>query len=154
MNYSGEARTAEEPFRIRGDFANGAVFRDIFRGFSSIPLDKKYGELSAEHRAILHNAYQGLGEHDEPPYPADGLQPIIKAMAQAQQKSGFEGSYYVLVDVSPDGSALEAQVFGTNDNAMATFAGSLFMLTKFKPALCNREPCRQKFAFSVRFTTN
>jgi hypothetical protein len=50
------AQTAQ-PFRIRGDLAIGAAFAELLRGFSRIPIDKTYAELSSEQKAIVHLAY-------------------------------------------------------------------------------------------------
>jgi hypothetical protein len=78
----------------------------------------------------------------------------VRALAMAQRKTGFVGEFYIVADVSAEGEALATEVFGTKDTQMANFAGSVLMLTKFKPALCGKQPCRQKYPFLVRFTLN
>jgi hypothetical protein len=56
-----------------------------------IPFDKRYSELTPEQRDQLKSQYERMGPEDEPPFPANGLGPIYKAIAAAQQKLLVEG---------------------------------------------------------------
>ena len=53
----------------------------------------------------LKALYESMGPADEPPFPANGLGPIYKAIAAAQQKLLIEGPLSVAVQVNSLGEA-------------------------------------------------
>jgi outer membrane biosynthesis protein TonB len=128
---------------IRKDVANGSV----------IPLDKRYAELSPEEQSYVKSQYENLSPSDEPPFPVDGLRPIYKAIATAQQKLLVTGEMTLAVEVSAQGQATSVSVLRSADPEMTKLAATVLMLQKYKPALCNGNPCIMQFPFRIAFTT-
>jgi hypothetical protein len=109
--------------------------------------------LSDEQKAILASRYENLGVQDEPPFPADGLAPIMRLLSQAQQKLLVSGSLYLIVDVGADGNAREVKAIGSPSPEMTNFAASVLALAKYKPGVCAGQPCRMQFPFVIEFDT-
>ena len=118
-----------------------------------LPFNRRYEELSNEQRALLHSYYESIGPGDEPPFPLDGLKPIVSIIQRAQAKLLVEGDLSLLVTVGGDGVAREVEAIGSPSPEMTKFAASVLMLTKFKPALCGGEPCSMQFPLYLRFGT-
>jgi len=92
-----------------------------------------------------------MGPGDEPPFPVDGMKPIFNAVKKAQYKLKARGELNLAVTVGPDGKATKVEDFGsTNKPEMTEFAGSVLLMTKFKPAVCNGKPCAMQFPFRLR----
>ncbi|MHB1122459.1 MAG: hypothetical protein ACYC0T_07000 [Ramlibacter sp.] len=66
-----------------------------------VPYDKRYAELTPEQQAAVKALYEQIGPDDEPPFPADGLASIYKAIVAAQQKLQVTGSLTLAVQVNP-----------------------------------------------------
>lgn len=127
------------------------IKRDIVTG-GIVPYDKRYAELTPEQQAAVKALYEQLGPGDEPPFPADGLAPILKAVAAAQQKLQVTGGLTMAVQVNPQGEATSVEVLRSPDPRMVQFVAAVLMLQKYKPALCNGSPCTMQFPFRMEFT--
>jgi hypothetical protein len=46
------------------------------------PLDAKYDDLTADQVRLLKSQYKNMGDADEPPYPKNGLGPIVRKLSQ------------------------------------------------------------------------
>ncbi len=128
------------------------IRRDVVAG-SVIPLDKRYSELTPEQQAFVKSQYEQLGPNDEPPFPIDGLGPIYKAIAAAQQKLLVSGNLTVAVEVNNQGEATSVSVLRSPDPQMVKFVASVLMLQKYKPASCGGIPCKMQFPFRITFQT-
>ncbi len=118
---------------------------------SGLPLDKRYEDMTGSERAAVRNWYTKMGPGDEPPFPAHGLAPIIRALSEGIGKLQVTGDLYLIVDVSSSGEPVSATAYGSPSPEMARFAASVLLLTRFKPALCHWRPCAQKFPFNLHF---
>lgn len=127
------------------------IKRAIVMG-GSVPYDKRYAELTPEQQAAVKALYEQLGPDDEPPFPVDGLAPILKAAAAAQQKLQVTGGLTMAVQVNPQGEATSVEVLRPVDPRMVQFIAAVLMLQKYKPALCNGSPCTMQFPFRMEFT--
>lgn len=116
-----------------------------------IPLNKRYNELSVEERVILHKAWEGIPDGDEPPFPTNGLRPIYKAVIDAQSKLGVEGELHLIATVDARGDVVEVKAYGSPSPEITQFAATVILKTKFKPAVCGGQPCRMDFPFRYRF---
>lgn len=116
-----------------------------------VPYDKRYAELTPEQQAAVKALYEQLGPNDEPPFPVDGLAPIYKAVAAAQQKLQVTGGLTMAVQVDPQGDATSVEVLRSPDPRMVQFVAAVLMLQKYKPALCNGSPCTMQFPFRMEF---
>lgn len=126
------------------------IKRAIVMG-GTVPLDKRYAELTSEQQAAVKALYEQIGPDDEPPFPADGLAPIFKAVAAAQQKLQVSGSLTMAVQVNPQGEATSVDVLRSVDPRMVQFVAAVLMLQKYKPALCSGSPCTMQFPFRMEF---
>jgi len=131
----------------------GTSFRRNIATGSVVPFEKRYSELTPEERALVKALYEGLGPNDEPPYPLDGLGPIYKVIAAGQQKLLGTGNLALAVEVNSEGDATSVSVLRSTDLEMARFVASVLMLQKYKPALCNGNPCTMQFPFRISFET-
>jgi len=120
--------------------------RDIVKA-GTIPLDKKYGELTPEQQKALKAQYEHMGDQDEPPFPADGLLPAYKAVALAHEKFDLrhKGTLVLYVDVDSDGKAKGVSVETSPDPDISKEVGMFLMVQKYKPAMCKGVPCAQVF---------
>jgi len=126
------------------------IRRNITEG-SHVPINKTYSELSPEEREAVHRYYEKIETGDEPPFPAEGLQPIHSAVAKAQQKLLVTGQLVLIASVGPNGNVTEVKAIGRPSPEMVQAAGSIVALSKFKPALCKGQPCNMDFPFVFDF---
>lgn len=145
------ATAPADAFSLRGEARPGSAVRTAIAVSARIPLDKRYEELTAEQRAVLNAAYESVGPDDEPPFPAAGLEPLVRLLHQAQQKLRARGGLFLVATVAADGSVSEVKVIGSPGAEMARVAGSVLMLTRFKPARCAGEPCSMQYPFALNF---
>jgi hypothetical protein len=129
----------------------GSMLRRDVAWSSKIPLNRTYAQLSAEEKAALKAHYELIGPNDEPPFPRDGLGPIIDAIQQGQAKRLAKGELKMLVTVGPDGKAMKVSTQGKiNDATMARFVATILELTPYKPALCDGNPCTMQYPFFIK----
>ena len=126
------------------------IRRDEVAG-STIPLNKRYYELSAAERETLNQGYEPMERGDEPPFPAEGLRPIYDAIRKAQKKLLVEGNLFLVADVGADGKVTQVSVFDSPSEKMTSFAGSVLLMTAFKPALCGGKACKMQYPFRMTF---
>lgn len=120
---------------------------------SALPFDKRYSELSPDQQRRVKSLYAGLGADDEPPFPANGLGPIYKAIAAAQQKLLITGALSVAVEVNGSGEPVSVSVLQSSDPKMTQFVAAVLMREAYKPALCSGSPCSMQFPFRMQFQT-
>ncbi len=121
---------------------------------ATIPFDKKFGDLTLEQQRQVRSQYERMGPEDEPPFPVNGLGPIYKTIAAAQQKLRVEGNLSVAVEVDSLGRALSVSVFQTTDPKMTQFVAAVLMKEAYKPAVCAGSPCTMQFPFRMHFQTS
>ena len=118
----------------------------------AIPLNRRYSELTREQQAILKSRYEAIAENDEPPFPVDGLEPLLSAISKGQQKFLARGVMEIHVEVDANGSAKSAQVFQSPDADLSKFAATVLMLTQYKPGVCAGVPCAMAYPFRMTFS--
>ena len=116
-----------------------------------IPINRRYAELTAEERAIVHAPYENIAPGDEPPFPVDGLRPLFDAIRKGQRYLLVKGSLRLVATVDSNGDVQSVDVLASPDAEMTTFVGKMLMVTKFKPALCHRQPCRMEYPLDLQF---
>jgi len=112
---------------------------------SRLPLNKKYNDLTADEKAVLHGFYDHISPGDEPPFPLDGLKPIYDAIAKAQARLLVRGELILIAEVDSKGEATAVKVFRSPSPEMTNFVASVLLITKFKPALCSGQPCKMDY---------
>jgi len=117
-----------------------------------LPGDKAYAQLTPEQQRTLKSRYVEMGEGDEPPFPADGLGPLVAAISKAAEVAGgAPGKLEMEVFVNDAGTATKVEVIRTPDPRLVKPAATVAMLTRFKPALCKGRPCAMGFPVSIDF---
>jgi hypothetical protein len=143
------------PTRITNEATSdtGTLLSKEMRWTSKIPLDKTYGELNDKQKAQLHSLYESMPPGDEPPFPLEGMKPVFNAIKAAQKKIMAKGVLNLAVTVGPDGIAKNVVDLGSTKNAdMTEFAGTVLMMTKFKPAVCGGKPCESQFPLHLKLS--
>ncbi|WP_457426745.1 hypothetical protein [Roseateles sp. P5_E7] len=116
-----------------------------------LPLNRRYAELDAKEKALVRANYEGMPEADEPPFPADGLLPVMTTLHIGAERGFPLGKLAVVVDVDSSGKVQHAQTFGKVDADFARFAASVLARTPFKPAVCAGNPCAMQYVFRIEF---
>ncbi len=139
-------------YSIKGDHLSHGSFRsEIATG--SLPFKKRYSELTPEEQRRVNAWYESMEEGDEPPFPANGLYPIYKALADATRSMDWpiRGDLVLYVDVDSEGRATSVAVMQTPDEGINRYAAAVVMREKYKPALCKGVPCKMQFPVMARF---
>jgi len=139
-------------FSLRGDYVTGSAIPELLAFTNGrIPLNKQYHELTSKQKAVLASFYTGLGAGDEPPFPSDSLEPIVRLLHRAQKRLLVTGLLTLIIDVGPDGTPTEVKAIGSPSPEMTKVAAGVLLLTKFKPAVCAGQPCRMQYPFELEF---
>lgn len=120
-------------------------------GWSSVPFDKSYEELTVAQKDVVHSRYESIGPGDEPPYPRKGTARIFRELRDAAGILQSEGELFLSVMVGPDGKGTQVSVYQTPHPDLATFGASVLMKERFKPALCKGQLCAQEFPLRLKF---
>jgi hypothetical protein len=138
-------------FKVTEEIRTGSIIRKDVAWSSKLPLNRTYAQLTDEQKKSLHDNYESIAPGDEPPYPIEGLKPLVIAITQAQEALRARGELKLIVTVSADGKGKKVEVIGTVDNPkMTDFAGQVMLLTKYKPAVCAGSPCTMQFGFRLK----
>jgi hypothetical protein len=116
---------------------------------SVVPLNRRYQELSAEEQALVKSQYEGMAADDEPPFPAYGLAPIYRAIADAQDRLLVRGPLTLFVNVDAEGVAQSVSVIASPDPQMSKAAAWALMRHRYKPARCEGRPCAMAYPFRM-----
>lgn len=148
----GCANTGQTPpqFGLKEDW-RGSVLRHYAVETSGIPINRRYDELTAEQKAIIHSWYEHMESGDEPPFPAEGLKPILDSVLGGRRFFYVTGELLLLATVSASGEVESVKVYRSPNEQMTTFVSSVLFLTEFKPAVCTGKPCRMEFPFTITF---
>lgn len=124
--------------------------RDIIKA-GAIPPNKHYGDLTAEEKEVLKSPYEKMQTNDEPPYPANGLMPILNAVRDIHEKTElqFKGPLTLYVDVDSEGKPKSVSVVQSPDKQITQVAALALMKQTYKPAVCNGTPCAMQYPFHV-----
>ncbi|GCL62554.1 hypothetical protein AQPW35_16350 [Rubrivivax pictus] len=112
---------------------------------SRIPINRPYEKLTESEREQVRNWYESMPEADEPPFPKDGLRPILDALRKAQDKLFVTGDLFPIATVDSTGVVTNVKAIGSPSPEMVRFASSVMLLTRFKPAVCTGSPCQMEF---------
>lgn len=152
----GSARPAagapsNERYRLRADYPRTGtnILREV--ATAPVPPDKSYRELTPEQQASVRSHYQALAPGDEPPYPLKGPKELYAAVHEALGRVGADGEITLLVDVGADGVAKSVTAIGAPTPELVRFASTAAMLQKYKPAICDGQPCAMKYGVQFIF---
>ena len=126
------------------------IKHDAAYGFS-VPPNLSYEQLTPEQQQLVKQPYKILLEGDEPPYPLKGPEPIAKAFSEILAKMKYKGELRLSVLIDSDGKPVSATILQAPDPEMGKAAGTVLMLSKFKPARCGGKPCAMRYTYNTRF---
>jgi hypothetical protein len=144
---------AKPGFSMKEDYPRtGTNIRRSTMSGGALPFDKSYAELSPEQQRMLKSRYEQMEEGDEPPYPVDGMGPLLQALSKANQAArGGLGVLSLEVMVDATGTPTKVEVLESPDAKLSQYAAHIAMLTRFKPALCKGTPCAMGFPVGMNF---
>ncbi|MBA5686116.1 energy transducer TonB [Rugamonas apoptosis] len=126
------------------------IKHDAAYGFN-VPPGLSYAQLSPEQQQLVKQPYHILLEDDEPPYPIKGPEAIAKAFMEMHAKARVRGKFRINVQIDSDGTPLSVAVLEAPEPELGRIAGSVLMLTKFKPARCGGKPCAMRYTYNTDF---
>jgi hypothetical protein len=112
-----------------------------------VPVKKTYAQLDSEEQRIVREEYVRLGPRDEPPYPRDGMEPILADVARIQARNLGTGLLHLAVRVDARGEPQGVVVLASPGMPIDHAAAFALMHTRYKPALCDGAPCAGDFSF-------
>ena len=121
---------------------------------SNVPFDKNYAELTEQQRAIVRADYDGLPAADVPPYPARGVEQILRPLSKAQLSLLAVGELLAIAMVDADGTVSEVSIYKTPSDHMTKLIAAALYDTKFTPATCGGEACAMEFLLNQELLTN
>jgi hypothetical protein len=122
----------------------------MIRYSTPVNAKKKYSDLSKEEQANWRALqYEEMPEDDVPPYPADGLQPLLEAIVAKNISEEVKGLVVVHVEIGPDGTPRYADLLNSPSKKMGDYVLGVAMQTKYTPAKCKGVPCTMSFPLRV-----
>ncbi len=117
----------------------------------NVPVDKRYEELTAGERERVRDEYVRLGARDEPPYPRDGMKPILSEVARIQARHFGTGLAHLAVRVDASGQPVGVAVLKSPDDTVTRAVAYALMNARYKPAKCDGAPCAGDYSFKYNF---
>jgi hypothetical protein len=118
-----------------------------------VPVNKTYAELTSDEQRMVRDQYVTLGARDEPPYPRDGMVPILNDVARIQSHNLGTGLLHLAVHVDARGEPQGVLVLASPGKPIDHAAAYALMHMRYKPALCDGTPCAGDFSFRYRLET-
>jgi hypothetical protein len=116
-----------------------------------VPINRRYEELTSEQRSLVRSDYVQLAPRDEPPYPAEGMAPLLRAVAKVQDQDFESGLLHLAVRVDASGHPLGIAVLASPNHSMEQAVALALLETQYKPGMCDGKPCDSDFSFKYRF---
>ena len=83
-------------YRLYQDMSGSASrLREVLSQTSTLPLKKRYGDFTPAERTAFHRNYENIADGVEPPFPFDGLEPVIRKLVRGVERAGFEGQVQI-----------------------------------------------------------
>ena len=135
-------------------WAQAPILGSVFPANDLVPKNKRYAEFTAQEKAALNSLYEGLPAGDEPPFPAEGMEPLLDKIRHGMAGRGFEGrgaegQVQIAVTVSPAGKPVSVKLIKYPDLKTAKFVAQVLVDADYKPAVCAGRPCQMDFPFDV-----
>ncbi|AXI01953.1 hypothetical protein [Aquirhabdus parva] len=116
-----------------------------------IDFNKRYADLTPNEVASVKNQYEKLGDQDEPPYPINGMKPLMNDIVRIQSAVLASGDLFAAVSVDAKGDGQSVKFYQIPDPEMTNPIAFVLLKTKYKPALCSGQPCAMDFPFKMKF---
>jgi hypothetical protein len=127
-----------------------SIKREIIRA-GTVPINRPYADFTADEKARLMRDYWQLKPGDEPPFPSNGLMPILQAVQLAYEKTLLQahGPLVLSVEIDEKGHANGFVVRESPDPLIAEAAAVALMGQTYKPGTINGKPSVMRYAFHV-----
>ena len=146
------SQTSRTEYGVKEDQPRtGSNIRRYAAGPFNIPINRRYEELTSAEKSLFNANYEQIKEGDEPPFPKDGLRPIVDALRVAQEKLRVRGKLHLIAKVDRLGDTIEVKTIGSPSEEMTKVAASILIFTKFKPAMCDGQVCIMDFPLFFSF---
>jgi hypothetical protein len=116
-----------------------------------VPINRSYEELTGEQKNLVRDEYVKLGARDEPPYPLEGMTPILRELAKVSAQDFDSGLLHLAVRVDANGHPLGVAVLASPNRNMEEAMGLALLDATYKAAKCDGKPCEGDFSFKYRF---
>ena len=113
------------------------------------PLNKRYDELTPEELAAVRADYKALGPNDEPPYPKEGLKPIMDQVVHLEGVMDVKGPLKLVVRVDRNGQAQGVAAYKSPEPSLAKAVAFALMKAAYKPAKCGGKDCDGEFLLEL-----
>jgi len=115
----------------------------------TVPLDKRYADLSPQEKAILRSDFAQMKESDEPPFPAKGLMPILKELRKVHELLGlqYKGALAINVQIDSQGNPSNVSIIDSPAAEISEVTSVALLGQTYKPAICNGAPCAMEYHF-------
>ena len=147
LNSAVHAEGAAPTYSIKEEFGSHIIRKAVQNIY--VPPDKSYAELTPEEKQRIKSFYEPMTEEDEPPYPENGLRPILEAARKLQR--GVDGAMFLAVSVDASGKGTSVAVYQSPDEQLTRAMAGVLMFTRYKPAICHGVPCKMEYPFRFRF---
>lgn len=109
------------------------------------PLDRSWSKLTPQERVSLRRFYENMPENDEPPFPQDGLEAVVRDLMSRAGSVEYKGPFRIHVTVDSKGLVTGVDLVEYVDLKRARYLAQAFLDVKFKPAVCGGKPCTMQF---------
>lgn len=99
----------------------------------------------------MNSWYESIAPGDEPPFSLQGMKSIVEPVRKGQERLHVTGAMYIVATVEPNGTVSVVKAYTSPSPAMAQFVDKVFVVTKFKPAVCGGRLGRMEFPPSFKF---
>lgn len=146
-----EPATATARYAIKEETTGSRLGRTAVNAY--LPPGATWEALTDVQKNTVRANYPALEAGDEPPFPARGEGPLLKAVSMINDKLGAESGYLgVNVLVGKDGQAIRVTTYGQPSPQLVKAISTLVMLERYKPALCRGEPCEMIYPVHFNFS--
>ncbi len=148
-----QAGLPAERFAIREARPVGSMLsRD--RMTTSVPPDATWETLTEQQKNVVREDYLGLAPTDEPPYPLKGTRAMQNAISQIYQRfTDYPGELTLYTLIGKDGLPKNATMIGAPHPELGRLVGTVAMMQRFKPGVCDGNPCELIYPIKFKFTT-
>ncbi len=128
-------------FRPRDASSALPIPEATYRGWGN----KSFDQLSPSQKVEIQKQSIELKEGDEPPYPIDGVERIFDGIGEVADRMGVSGGLVLLIQVNSSGAATSVKILQAPQKEFAKYAAAVAMRGKYKPAICDGQPCAKDF---------
>jgi hypothetical protein len=118
-------------------------------GIAGFPPDATYDRLTPAQKEVLRARYEAMPEGDEPPYPAEGIGPLLRPLLDSAARMHMDGWIDAIVDVDSQGKATAVSVYQSPDPLLTKLVAALMMEQRYKPGRCKGTPCAMPFSLRL-----